>query len=129
MDEEKEEDHGGKPPADATADGEAEERQDPEIDLAGAAVLLQREAAKALAKYLKEVVDCIITNIKAKHLPSAKLLFELAGEFGKGAVPLEKVESFARTLIRLCGQELNGQELNGDENGSELALCDGGSES
>ena len=51
---------------------------DSEKNQGEAADLLQEIAEKALVEQLEKIVACIVVNIELKHLPSAKLLFDLA---------------------------------------------------
>jgi hypothetical protein len=82
------------------------QRSNPENGLTGAAVALQEKAAKVLEENLGKVVDCILDNILAKHLPSAKLLMELAGRVkGPNGVPEEEYMSLAAVLWKACQEQ------------------------
>ncbi len=60
---------------------------------------LQEAPETALQNYLREVVECVIDNVKVKHLPSAALLFNLAMRLSRNeAVPEEAYLSFAAEL-------------------------------
>jgi len=77
----------------------AGQRLDPEKGPTGAAVRLQEMAEKALEENLLEVVECILDNIRVKHLPSAKLLMELARRLDSRKVVLEvEYQSLAEVL-------------------------------
>jgi hypothetical protein len=78
---------------------DAGERSDPEDGRTGAVALLQKKADEAVEKNLSRIVDCIVDNIIEKHLPSVKLLFEVAARYRvEGAVPKEDFRSFAEVL-------------------------------
>jgi hypothetical protein len=80
-------------------DEAAEEGLDPEIGSTDGAALLQKIAVKTLHKHLTEIVECILVNIKAKHLPSAKLLFDLARRLkAEEKIPEEEYLSLAEVL-------------------------------
>jgi hypothetical protein len=78
--------------------GNGKRRPDPEKDWGP--VQLQRKAEKTVAAYFAEIFDCITANIKAKHLPSAKLLMDLAARLQKGLyVPEQEYMSLAAVLL------------------------------
>jgi type III secretion system FlhB-like substrate exporter len=63
-------------------------------------VQLQRKAEKTVAEYFAEIFECIMANIKAKHLPSAKLLIDLAARLEAGSyVPEQEYMSLAAVLL------------------------------
>jgi len=77
----------------------AEERSDPEKGSTGGATLLRDMAVKTLQEHLTEIVECIAVNIKAKHLPSANLLFYLATRLkAEEEIPEEEYRSLAEVL-------------------------------
>ena len=97
-------------------DGEIAEGVDPENGPArgvgGAVARLQETAEKALEANLMEIVTCLVDNVKIKHLPSVKLLFELAARVKVGGdVPVEEMVSisdFLRTQLVAMGGDPNG---------------------
>jgi len=59
----------------------------------------QEAAETALEKYLREIIECILDNVKVGHLPSATLLFNLATRLSRNEeVPEEEYLSFAEEL-------------------------------
>lgn len=63
-------------------------------------LLLQRAATDALEKYVDDVITNIVGNIQAKHLPSVKLLMDMADHLeSKNPTPAD-FESFARLLLK-----------------------------
>ena len=104
------------------SDGRAQRGSDPENGSTGA-VLLQETAEKALEDYLGQIVNCILDNIRDKHLPSAKLLFELAARLRvEKEVPEAEYLSFAEGLWkafleeeRVEEQAIKQQEMVGGE--------------
>lgn len=79
--------------------GNAGQRLDPKNGPAGAAVLLQETAEETLEDYLLEIAACVLDNIRAKHLPTVKLLFDLAARLrARDNVPREEYESLAEVL-------------------------------
>ena len=91
-------------------DGDDGQQLNPEKGLVGASALLRETAKTALRENFLSIVECIVTNIRNKHLPSVKLLFELAGYLEAGVeVPAEAYESFAAVLWKEF-QTLEGQE-------------------
>jgi len=76
------------------------EEPDPENGRAGVGTLLQRAADAAVSKYINIVVNSVLGNIQDKHLPSVKLLMDVAGHLeSKNPTPAD-FESFARLLMK-----------------------------
>jgi hypothetical protein len=83
----------------AQSDGSGGQGLDPENGPTGAVVLLQKKAEKTVEEHLTTIVDCILDNIRAKHLPSAKLLIDLAARLETGKdVAEEEYVSLAEVL-------------------------------
>jgi hypothetical protein len=84
----------------ARSDGtDAGRRLNPENGSGSVVVLLQEKADKALGDHLLEVVECLVSNVKEKHLPSLKLLFDIAERIGLGQELSEAaVKSFTDSL-------------------------------
>ena len=73
---------------------------DPKNGRAGVGTLLQRAADAAVSKYINIVVNSVLGNIQDKHLPSVKLLMDVAGHLeSKNPTPAD-FESFARLLMK-----------------------------
>jgi hypothetical protein len=91
----------------ASNDAVADRVTDPEKGLAvGAAVL-----TKTLEENLHKVVACILTNIEDMHLPSAKLLVDLAARLeAKKEVPVEEYVSLAEVLWQSFKEEQEEHE-------------------
>jgi hypothetical protein len=89
---------------------DAGERSDPENGRTGAAKRLQRAAEKALGETVPQIVTCLVTNIGANHLPSAKMLIDLAEgrrrDEDRDEIPAEEY----RSLAELLWKELEEQE-------------------
>jgi hypothetical protein len=66
----------------------------------GGRLLLQRAADTAVDTYIADVISCIEGNIKKLHLPSVKLLLDLAERLGSKEVSLEEFESLAAELLK-----------------------------
>jgi hypothetical protein len=82
-------------------------------------VQLQRKAEKTVAEYFADIFDCIVVNIKAKHLPSAKLLMDLAARLQAGSyVPEQEYMSLAAVL--LADFRIEGEQGIGDQAPVEL---------
>ena len=62
-------------------------------------------ARKTLRVYLGEVLDCLMENIRAKHLPSLKMLVEMAALLDDEEVSPEAFESFAKLLKKMFDEE------------------------
>ena len=78
--------------------GSGKRRRNPEKDCGP--LQLQRKAEKTVAEYFAEIFECITANIKAKHLPSAKLLMDLAARLESGSyVPEREYMSLAAVLL------------------------------
>lgn len=79
------------------------------------AMLLRDIALEALRKNLQAIVDCVLDNIKVgKHLPSVKLLFELATHLTpEDEIPEEDLLSFAEVLWQDF-EEFGGITLEGE---------------
>lgn len=94
MAEEEEEDSG------STRGNEAAEKGlNPEKGSTGGAILLRDMAVKTLQEHLTEIVECVVVNIKAKHMPSANLLFYLATRLkAEEVIPEEEYQSLAEVL-------------------------------
>jgi len=96
---EEQEEAGGSGQSAADYDLGAGEVLDPENGPTELASKLQKMAAEALAKHLTEVVDCVVTNVKKHHLPSAKMLLDLAGRVqSEDGVSEAEYRSFAEEL-------------------------------
>jgi hypothetical protein len=78
----------------------SERGPDPEIGWVDAPLLLQRLAEKSLEENLTDVINCILVNIRAGHLPSVKLLVDLVATQVKSGVEVsaEAYESLAEVL-------------------------------
>jgi hypothetical protein len=97
--------------------GSGKRRPNPEKDWGP--VQLQRKAEKTVAEYFADIFDCITANIKAKHLPSAKLLIDLAARLEKGLyVPEQEYMSLAAVL--LADFRIEGEQGIGDQAPVEL---------
>jgi hypothetical protein len=83
---------------------ENEEGGDGEKSRAGAPVELQTTANQGQIEDLAEVVNCIFSEIRLEHLPSGKLLVDLAELCDGEEITTEKVESFAKTLWKAYGE-------------------------
>jgi hypothetical protein len=78
-------------------------------------VQLQRKAEKTVAQYFAEIFECITDNIKAKHLPSAKLLMDLAARLQAGSyVPEQEYMSLAAVLLADFRLEGNREQGSGN---------------
>jgi hypothetical protein len=98
-------------------DGSGERRPNPEKGWGP--VQLQRKAEKTVAEYFADIFDCIVVNIKAKHLPSAKFLVDLAARLEKGLyVPEQEYMSLAAVL--LADFRFEGEQGIGDQAPVEL---------
>jgi hypothetical protein len=73
---------------------------DPKNGRVGGGLLLQRAADTAVDTYIADVIACLIGNIKKLHLPSAKLLMDLANRLGNKDISLEEFESLAGKLLK-----------------------------
>ena len=81
-------------------DGGGGQRLNPETGSTGALVLLKETAKKAVIEHLADIIACIVVNIQNKHLPSLKLLLELATLIDSGVdVSQAQFDSFAKVLI------------------------------
>jgi hypothetical protein len=89
-------------------------------------LLLQEMADKALEENLSVVIECILVNIRAKHLPSLKTLFDLAARVRLyGRVPEEEYRSLAEVLWKAYLSELEaGAEIR--DQGSEIRFLGSG---
>ena len=99
----KEEDDKGSETESVEGDGSGicpEDEPDPENGRVGGRLLLKRAAETALSTYIKDVIASIVTNIKAKHLPSTKMLLDMADHLeSRDATPAE-FDSFAKVLLK-----------------------------
>jgi hypothetical protein len=89
--------------AQVTARGaeDAGKRSDPKNGRTGAARRLQQAAEKALDENTPKIVNCLIANIEGNHLPSAKMLIDLANGLrggGENEIPEEGYLSLADVL-------------------------------
>ncbi len=73
---------------------------DQEKDRAEGPSLLQRAADAAMWKYINIVVNSVLGNIQDKHLPSVKLLMDMAQCLTKKDPTPADFESFARLLMK-----------------------------
>jgi len=89
---------------------------DPENGQAGGPGLLQRAADAAMWKYINMVVNCVLGNIQDKHLPSVKLLMEMAQCLDKKNPTAADYESFAKLLLKELENE---QEKSNDREKAE----------
>jgi len=89
------------------SDKAAEQGLDPEMGpsrapkkaLRNGTALLLEMADEAVVEQLQEIVDCVVVNIKAGHLPSAKLLLELVARLKlEEDIPEEDYRSLAEVL-------------------------------
>jgi hypothetical protein len=78
--------------------------------------MLQDLALEALGKELRSIVEAIVFNIKEqKHLPSAKLLMDLAGYLKvHGEVEEAEMQSFAALLILSLEAETTGEPADAE---------------
>ncbi|WP_263355818.1 hypothetical protein [Acidicapsa ligni] len=61
--------------------------------------LLRKKAEEALVENFVQIVKCIVRNIEANHLPSVKLLCDLAERVeDKQNIPMEDYQSLAEVL-------------------------------
>jgi hypothetical protein len=66
----------------------------------GAAVV-QKMALGTVEEEMRGILDCVVVNIKAGHLPSAKFIFELASKMKRSEeVDEAEMQSFAELLIK-----------------------------
>ncbi len=95
-------------------DGDAEARVEPTDERLGrAATRLQEKAEKALEANLFEVVNCIVTNARQHHLPSAKMLFELCRRVtAREHVPEGMYQSLAELLWDAKQREMQENKLD-----------------
>jgi len=68
-------------------------------------LLLRRAATDALEKYVDDVITNIVGNIKDKHLPSVKLLMDMADHLESRNPTPADFESFARLLMKVFLKE------------------------
>jgi hypothetical protein len=61
----------------ARSDGSCGQQPDPENGPVETVVLLCETTKSVFRKHLADIFQCIVDNIRAKHLPSAKLLIDL----------------------------------------------------
>lgn len=86
---------------------------DPEKGRAGGPSLLQRASDAAMWKYINMVVNSILGNIQDKHLPSVKLLMDMAQCLTKKDPTAADFESFAKLLLK----EFEGEQEKCNERG------------
>lgn len=89
-------------------DRDAEARVDPENGGFGkAATKLQDKAGELLEEHLLEIVDCILANVRKKHLPSVTMLLDLSNRVRANEdVPEETYQSLADVLWAAKQQEV-----------------------
>ena len=92
----------------------------PEKGSTGAASSLQKLAEKTLEEHLADVMKCVVGNIKDKHLPSAKLLIDLAARLKADEdVPETAYTSLAQVLWTACPESVRKELGFGAENGAQ----------
>lgn len=94
----------------AESGGAGESRSDPENGPTEGTVVLGGVVLTAVEKHFEVLVGCIVENIKKFHLPSAKLLIELAMLLGLGNKISEKeYPSLAEVLSKACQEQVEEQ--------------------
>ena len=100
----------------ARSDRSSGQRLDPENDLAEAVVLLREMTENAFKKHVADILQCIVDNICAKHLPSAKLLIDLMKllkvEIANDA-PEKEFPSLAEMLLKVWQEQ---EQVSGTKN-------------
>jgi hypothetical protein len=92
----------------ARGDGSSGQWLDPENGPAEAVVLLYETTKSVFSKYLVDIFQCVVDNIRAKHLPSAGFLIDLMKllkiEFENHA-PEQKFPSLADVLLKALQEQ------------------------
>jgi hypothetical protein len=70
-----------------------------------AKIQFRNMARISLKTYVGEVLDCLMANMRAEHLPSLKMLVEMAALLEGEEVSPEAFESFAKLLKRVFDEE------------------------
>jgi hypothetical protein len=101
------------------SDGSGERGPDPENGRVVLPLRFLKKAEETLDENIDEVFTCIMDNVKAGHLPSAKMLLDLVREARRGVnVPAAAFESLAEALwksVNELKQETEDGELKTGE--------------